>query len=521
MKKRTLLDLGLLLSLGVAGIGCSAGATPGGAQDDDLANTQVDHGQVPKASSFTVEGLLNEYDLPLESSICSKPLCINAGYGVSPLLTENRSALFVQIGFSSGIDETTFKRSPLNLSVVVDRSGSMIQAGKMDAVKAALSHLIDNLGEADRLSIVMFDDKVDVLAEPTLVTNRAAIKAAVSRISPRNATDMASGLRKGSDLVRLNAGQAGISDRIIVFTDALTNTGDTDQSSFIQIAASNAAQNIGITLFGVGTDLNQDLALAISQMRGGNYVFLGDADKVSTVFDQDFDFLMTPLAYDLRLTLTPAAGFVVTSVYGFPSWRSGSATVDLVIPTVFLSRNNGAVVVRLDPGNHKWPAGQSPLAALSLAYTSAVDGAKISDDLETSYTSSDPLGDNSIFYSQRAVRKSVSLVNQAVAQARACDTYWAGSRSEALALLERTRGMLLAESATLEDADLATEADNVLKLENNMRSGNSTSAKSDPNQEPPPMACSVALGSKAPTANLVILTMAVLGLALCRRRRRG
>jgi Ca-activated chloride channel family protein len=504
------------------------GATPGGAQDNGLAQTQVNQGLVPRASAFTVEGLLNQYDLPLESLTCGQDLCIDAAYGVAPVLVENRSAVFVQIGFSSGIDSTTFQRQPLNLSVVVDRSGSMADDSKLDSVKQALGHLIDQLDERDRLSIVLFDDQVDVLVEPALVTDRAKLKLAVASISARNTTNMAAGLRQGSAFVQANAGQPGISDRVMVFTDALTNTGDTDQSTFIQIAASNAAKNIGITLFGVGTDLNQDLVLAITGMRGGNYFFLQDAAKIATVFDVDFDYLVTPLAYDLSFQLLPAAGFVITAVYGFPAWRTGSTTVQFNIPSVFLSRNHGAIVVRLDPSNRIWPAGQSPLAEMALTYTPADGGAQVSQSLEAAYSDTAPLTDSTIFYSQRAVRKSVALVNTALAESQACQNYWnsTGTRDDALGLLDATHTMLLTEAATLEDLDLPIEASNVAKLESNMRysnSGTGGSYSDNSSYQQQPMACSFAAGSAgnggAPLGLLLMGVAAILRRRVRVRRR--
>jgi Ca-activated chloride channel homolog len=499
------------------------GATPGGAQDNGLAQTQVNKGQVPKPEAFTVEGLLNQYDLPLESQTCNQDLCIDAAYGVAPVLAENRSAVFVQIGFSSGIDPATFQRQPLNLSVVVDRSGSMAAAGKLDSVKQALYRLIDQLGEADRLSIVLFDDRVDVLVEPAPVTDRTMLKNAVAGIYARNATNMAAGLRQGSAFVQANAGQKGISDRVMVFTDALTNTGDTDQSTFIQIAASNAAQNIGITLFGVGTDLNQELVLAITGLRGGNYFFLQSPSRIATIFDTDFDYLVTPLAYDLDFQLLPATGFVITAVYGFPAWRTGSTTVEFNIPSVFLSRNHGAIIVRLDPSDRIWPAGKSPLAELALRYSPAGGGPQVTQSLEAAYPGAAPLADDTIFYSQRAVRKAVALVNTAEAESHACQIYWnaTGTRDSAVALLDRTQTMLRSEAATLDtDADLSTEASNVAKLESNMRYSNAgTGGSYSSTSQQPPMACSFATGAAGNASSL--LGVLVIGLvAILRRQRR-
>ena len=509
------------LGMGVAGCSGSMGATPGGAQDNGLAQTQVNNGQVPKPEAFTVEGLLNQYDLPLESASCAHDLCIDAAYGVAPVLVENRSAVFVQIGFSSGIDAATFHRLPLNLSVVVDRSGSMSEASKLDSVKQALYKLIDQLDEGDRLSIVLFDDRVDVLVEPSLVTDRTKLKNAVAGIYARNSTNMAAGLRQGSAFVQANAGQVGVSDQVMVFTDALTNTGDTDQSTFIQIAASNAAQKIGITLFGVGTDLNQELVLAITGMRGGNYFFLQNAAKIATVFDTDFDYLVTPLAYDLNFQLLPATGFVITAVYGFPAWRTGSTTVAFTIPSVFLSRNHGAIMVRLDPSNRVWPAGQSPLAELGLTYTPADGSAQVSQSLEAAYSGTAPLADDTIFYSQRAVRKSMALVNTALAESQACQIYWngKGTRDSALALLDQTQTMLRSEAATLEATDLTTEANNVARLESNMRYSNAGTGGSYTSEQTP-MACSFVAGASGSRSAMSGLLMIGFVAVLRRLRRR-
>ena len=149
----------------------------------------------------------------------------------------------------------------------------------------------------------------------------------------------------------------------MVFTDAMTNTGETDTETFIGLASDNAQKGVGLTVFGVGIDLNQDLVLAISKLRGGNYFYLQDAAKISTVFDVDFDYLVTPLAYDLRSRLEPkATGFRIAQVYGYSSWQAGSTAVEINVATVFLSRNHGAIVARLEPStvalwaSRRWPS---------------------------------------------------------------------------------------------------------------------------------------------------------------------
>lgn len=515
----------LLGSIGLAN--CSSadsagmGATPGGAQDEALATEKIDNGFVPNPEDITVEGTLASHDLPLAGTTCNQPLCINSAYAVAPTLDYDNSAVFVQIGFSSGIDEATFVRDPLNLSVVVDRSGSM-SGEKISAVRTALTKLIDQLDENDRLSIVLFDDQVDLLLPSTNVSDKAALRALVSDIYERGSTDLSAGLEAGFAEVEEYAGVSGVSDRVIVFTDALANTGDTDTEDFIGLASSAAEAGTGLTVFGVGTDLNQQLVLAVTKLRGGNYAYLADYERISTVFDQDFDYLVTPLAYNLKFNLVPATGFGVNRVYGFPSWNTSSSTVAIDVATVFLSRGHGAIVARLEPTG-AWPSGSAPLANLSLTYEPA-DGSKSPEEtFETVYDGNDPLGNDCLFYSQIAVRRTVAYVNAAVGMKQACTLYQSGSTSEAIALLDDTEQLLLGEASATEDTGLTTQARVVAKLRTNMQNGGNSSYYGDDNDvvdEGPVMACTLSaprpFSNHAPTHGVALT--AVLGAWLLRRR---
>jgi Ca-activated chloride channel family protein len=406
---------------------------------------------------------------------------------------------------------------------------------KIESVRAALSRLIDQLDERDRLAIVLFDDRVDLLWESSPVSDRQAIRARLPEIWARGSTDMASGLRAGFAQVQHNAGRAGVSDRVIVLTDAMTNTGDTDTTTFIELAQENASRGIGLTLFGVGLDLNQELVLAVSKLRGGNYVFLTE-DKIATVFDVDFDYLVTPLAYDLRLSLTPQPGFRIAQVYGYPSFREGSRSVEIAVATVFLSRNHGAIVARLEREGASWPAGKPPLAALSLSYEPRGGGERAFDSWQATCEAGEGLGDTTVFYSQRAVRKTVALVNAAIGMRRGCELFWQGSADAAQDLVRRVVGLLRDEGAAIEDAELRGEADDAQRLLDNMleaaaqgapacRASGSCQDPYDPYGRRRLFACnfgagqSVAASGASPAGSLLLLGLAI-GLARVLRRGR-
>jgi Ca-activated chloride channel family protein len=487
--------MSILLSLTYL-LGCSAsdaastGATPGGAQDEALANEKIEEGIVPNAEDITVEGELASQDLPLEGTECKKTLCISSAYAIAPTLGSTQSAVFVQMGFNSGIDENTFERNPLNLSVVVDRSGSM--AGeKIAAVKTALSRLVNQLNESDRLSIVLFDDRVEVLQPSTLVAEKTDILAKISRIYERGSTNLSDGLKEGFSQVEKYSAIHGVSDRVIVFTDARANAGSTDTASFISQAKAAAEKEVGLTVFGVGIDLNQELVLAISNLRGGNYAYLSDADRVSTVFDKDFGYLVTPLAYDLKFILKPAEGFSVKTVYGFPSWDTANSDVEIDVATLFLSRGHGAIVARLEPTG-AWPHGSTPLSSLNLEYV-PTGGIELENEVvETLYDQEKPLSNTTLFYSQNGVRRTVAYVNAALGMKEGCARYWDGRHEEAITLLDDTHALLVDEASAAEDSNLTVEAERVLRLRENMvnEGYDATSESMNRKEHTMPVSCS-------------------------------
>lgn len=472
----------LLLSLAALVInGCglnslsspSMGATPGGAQDIGLARSTIAQGRVPSSSAFTMEGLFSEHDIPVEGPACAARLCLRTAVGLAPLLSGEGGAAYVQIGMVSGIDPETFRRDPLNLAVVVDVSGSMSD-GKIDAVRVALHRLLDRLEEGDVLSIILFNSNAWVLLPPTPVSNLEYIKAQVNRISAGGSTNIEAGLRLGFENVQRAAQSAqweGLSRRVMLFTDALPNTGRTDANSFIGLARHYANLGIGLTSFGVGIDFGHELVNAISQIEGGNYFFLQDIEKIQTVFDLDFDYLTTPLAYDLTITLTPVAGMRITDVYGVPDWKTVNSGVQIKVPTVFLSRRRGAIVARLEGIPLESAPSNTPLAMLSMSYLPPDVSNLVSTNIRAVYNGQENLSDGVVYFSGQGIRKAVALINMVLSMKEACDEYAAGNTAAAIGILEVMAEHLKGEIRALAVAGNGLEKEVVLveKLIANMR----------------------------------------------------
>jgi Ca-activated chloride channel family protein len=435
----------------------NAGATPGGAQDIGLAREKVENGLVPLPEDWTVEGILSEHDLPLEGAACDQTLCVDAAVGLAKSFETGNEEAFAQIGFSSNIDLSQFHRRPQNIAAVVDISGSMSEDHKLESVKIALQKMVDQLNDGDLFTLVAFDTVAEVRVTPQAVTDRAAIEAAITALQTRGGTCIECGLTKGYDEV-LSVVSEGRDNRVMLFTDALPNVGATGTGEFTQIVSHHADQ-VGLSAFGVGLDFGQDIAVAISNTRGGNYFFLQNAEKISTVFDQDFDLIVTPLAYDLNLTVTPGPDFSVADVYGIPSWSSGQASAQIKVPTVFLSRNKGAIVVRLagtaQPG--------SSVVSTAGGYAEASGAAReLNLDVLFDGAAAPQMGD--VWFSKAGVRKTVALTNFVLGAKKVSTQWYHGDHPAAAATARAVRDYLTSEANALNADDVRTEATLATKL---------------------------------------------------------
>src|SRR5215468_6060480 len=125
-------------------------------------------------------------------------------------------------------------RSDLNLSLVLDRSGSM--AGeKMVRAREAAMFCVDQMLPTDRLSVVIFDERIDVLFPSQPVSNKQAMKDMISRIKARGSTALHEAWVRGGLTVSERMLDVGI-NRVLLLTDGLANVGLTNTDEIVSQA---------------------------------------------------------------------------------------------------------------------------------------------------------------------------------------------------------------------------------------------------------------------------------------------
>ncbi len=322
--------------------------TAGGLKDYSHFKKQLEDGFVPVAEAFIEEGFLSSLTLSLEGGECRELICLQPAYAFDK---ESRK-LFVQVGMNSNVTPESFKRPPLNLSFVIDISGSMAgtdftERTRLEWAKDAVVQSILNLNENDTVSLVVFDSISEVLLQPTLVTDKSLIINKVQTLQPRNSTNLYAGLRDGFLLASL-AFREDCQNRVILFSDAGLNTGVTDQSSILRLVSDYAGENIGLTAIGVGENFHHDFIHKITMSKGGNALFVHTGKDMMKFF-KNFDYLVAPVAYNFKLTSTlQGINAKLVKAYGVPMRKDEPIQELINVRTLFFSEEGGAIVLEYD-----------------------------------------------------------------------------------------------------------------------------------------------------------------------------
>jgi len=230
-----------------------------------------------------------------------------------------KKELFAYISLKGGKAPEKQERVPLNISLVVDRSGSM-SGEKLNYVKKAVDFVIDNLKTEDVLSIVQYDNEVDLVAKSAKVTDKQALHQKVKRIEARGATNLSGGMLEGYAQTK-STQKEGYVNRVLLLSDGLANNGITEPQQLQSIAQKKfREERIALSTFGVGADFNEVLMTNLSEYGGANYYFIDMPDKIPQIFAQELDGLLSVVAQNTSLQFSfPSAYLKCTKVYGYPA----------------------------------------------------------------------------------------------------------------------------------------------------------------------------------------------------------
>jgi Ca-activated chloride channel homolog len=261
-------------------------------------------------------------------------------------------------------------RKPLNLCLVIDRSGSM--AGeKLRHTIASAKFVVERLAATDILSVVQFDERVKVVIPPRPVSDKAHLCRRLDAIDGGGLTNLSGGWLRGAACVRKRQASEFI-NRVILLTDGQANHGITDPAVLVKHAAELTEDGITTTTIGYGEDFNEDLLTALADAGRGNAYHVETADQAPTIFARELEGLLAIAVQNLRVTFTPS-GLVrrVDLCSTMEHHREGKTLTVTVGDLVSEDTRSLLVTLRTDPGKKE---GWAALGALTVTYDDVVGG---------------------------------------------------------------------------------------------------------------------------------------------------
>ena len=284
------------------------------------------------------------------------------------LKNSNQTNFYLYFEIEARKFEPSGDRIPLNISLVVDRSGSM-SGDKLEYVKKAVDFVIDNLASDDYMSIVQYDDRIDVVSPSAKVTNKKDLHSKVKKIEARGMTNLSGGMLEGYTQVDKSKADKYV-NRVLLLSDGLANQGITDPEKLKQIAQKKfREQGIGLSTFGVGSDFNEMLMTHLSEFGGGNYYFIDSPEKIPQIFAEELAGLLSVVSQNTKLTIEfPSEYFKCSHVFGYP-FEATNSSVSINFNDV-ISEEKKAILLKLEITK---PIDKDLKFAVNLNYEDVVD----------------------------------------------------------------------------------------------------------------------------------------------------
>ncbi len=249
----------------------------------DYARRTLADGRLPDPSTVRPEEFVNSFRQDYE-----RPDGDGFSVTVDGARTDDEDWSLVRVGLATRTTERTGERPPAALTFVIDISGSMAEPGRLDLAQESLAVMTDRLRDDDSVAIVTFSDEAETALPMTrLDGNRDEIHDVISELDTRDSTNLGAGVETGYETA-VEGLREGATNRVVLVSDALANTGDTDADTILERISGERREH-GITLFGVGvgSDYGDALMERLADKGDGHTVYVSGTDEARKVFCEE------------------------------------------------------------------------------------------------------------------------------------------------------------------------------------------------------------------------------------------
>ncbi|MCK5809723.1 MAG: VWA domain-containing protein [Cocleimonas sp.] len=381
------------------------------------------------------------------TSVQAKQIILKAELASPVIAAGMKQTTFIKVGLTGfKLDDKT-DRTPANIAIVLDKSGSM-GGNKIIHAKQAARMAVGLLNKEDIVSIVSYDNTVNVLVPATKVTDKASIYAAIERMEANGGTALFAGVSKGAAEVRKFLSKDRI-NRVILLSDGQANVGPSSPTELGSLGASLSKDGMTVTTIGLGTGYNEDLMASLAGYSDGNHAFVKNAEDLAQVFQYEFGDVLSVVAQDVEVMIQCKEGIKPLRVLGREASILGQ-TIKTTMSQLY-SEQEKYVMIEVEV-----PAGkadeQKALADVQISYHNMQSKQKnqLTSTLQLAYS-------NSAHEIKRALNKSVvkSATKQIANETskKALSLRDQGQGEAARLLLQESSSFISGQAALLEGKD--------------------------------------------------------------------
>ncbi len=258
---------------------------------------------------------------------------------------------------------------PMNLALVIDRSGSMKGERIVNAMNAAVG-AVERMRDGDSVTVVAFDQGSQVVVAPQKLSpeTRPRIENAIRAIRLGGDTCISCGLQEAMRQLQSTPISGDHIDKMVLLSDGATNSGIKDMPGIRAMASRMHGKGVTISTVGVDVDFDEKVMATIASEAQGNHHFAANASALPGIFAREFDESLASVAKEAELSIDLAPGVEVAEVFDRTFRREGNK---LIVPFgTFSAQQEKTVPVKLRVPTEK--EGAENVAAVKLAYRDLV-----------------------------------------------------------------------------------------------------------------------------------------------------
>lgn len=234
--------------------------------------------------------------------------------GTPVLQADAKHKAYLKVGMTGFERERAGDRVPINVAIVLDKSGSM-SGQKIQKAREAAIMAVQRLAADDIVSVVTYDNTVRVVVPATKAADKEQIINAIRRVGPGGNTALFAGVSKGADELRKFLDRNRV-NRLVLLSDGLANVGPSAPGDLQNLGAGLSRQGMTVTTLGLGADYNEDLMQALARASDGNHLFVEQPQDLKKSFDLEFGDVMAVVAQDVDVQIVCSEGVRPIRVLG-------------------------------------------------------------------------------------------------------------------------------------------------------------------------------------------------------------